>query len=67
MNQKQLDKSLLWMAEHGVVSAVKLLIEAGSDVTTWDNYAIRWAGYRGHTEVVRLLIEAGADVTADYN
>ena len=67
MNQKQLDISLCRMVEYGVASAVKVLIEAGADVTAGDNWAIRWASYRGYTDIVKLLIEAGADVTAGNN
>jgi len=56
-----------WASENGQLELVKLLIDAGADVTADNNYAIIWASYKGHLEVVKLLIDAGADVTADDN
>lgn len=52
------------MYERQVV-ALKILLEAGANVTVDDNYAIGYALKNGHTEIAKMLIEAGADVTVD--
>ena len=51
-------------AENGYEGIVKLLIEAGADVTANDNYAIQVSTENGHEKIVKLLIEAGADSTS---
>ncbi len=58
---------ICYAAEKGYSEIVKLLIEAGADVTANNNYAIKKAAANGYIEVVELLIEAGADVTANNN
>ena len=59
--------AIQYASANGNTEIVKLLIEAGADVTADGNYAIRWASRNGHEEIVKLLIEAGADVTAENN
>ena len=59
--------AIIYASAYGHTEVVKLLLEAGADVTFEDNYAIEWASVNGHTEIVKLLIEAGADVTAWNN
>ena len=59
--------SIRYASENGHIEVVKLLIDAGADVTAMNNKAIRLASENGHLEVVKLLIGAGADVTANDN
>ena len=46
------EEALYWAIKNNNIKVVKLLIEAGADVTADDNYAIRWASENGHVEVV---------------
>lgn len=52
------EEALYWAVENNNIKVVKLLIEAGADVTVDDNYAIRCASRKDHTKVVKLLKEA---------
>ena len=47
------------------VETIKMLMEAGADVHTGDDYALKWSAYNGYLEVVKYLIGAGADVHAE--
>ena len=48
-----------------IATAVALAIEAGANVHTVDDQALRWASEHGHLSVVEVLVKAGADVHAD--
>jgi hypothetical protein len=41
-----------------------VLLAAGADVHTRDDFALRWASANGHVEVVKVLLATGADVHA---
>ena len=60
----ELNKALIEAAKIDNETIVKLLLAAGADVHTHDDYALRLASMNGHPEVVKLLIAAGADVNA---
>jgi hypothetical protein len=61
------EDDLLWICvQEGKVEFVKYLLDAGADVHTRDDYALRLASLNRHTEVVKLLLDVGADVHA-YN
>ena len=64
------DSSIVkWMAEHGHIGVVKLLLEE-SDVNPGAdyNYAIKWASANGHSEVVKILLkDPRVDPGADNN
>jgi ankyrin repeat protein len=49
----------------GHMELVRYLVEAGADIHTEEDYALRYAAKNGHLEVVRFLIENGADVHAE--
>ena len=49
----------------GKTKTVKALLEAGANVHTQEDEALRWAALKGHTENVKAIIEAGADVHAE--
>ena len=49
---RYIDEDLIKASEEGHTDVVKLLIEAGADVCTLDNYAIIWTSGKGHTDVV---------------
>lgn len=52
-------------SRNGHAAVVKLLLDAGADVTTTAGAMALWkAAEQGHTEVVKLLLAYGADVNA---
>jgi hypothetical protein len=51
-------------AKHGYLEIVRLLIDAGSEVTVHDNYPIRHAAGTDNVDLCLLLIQAGADPSA---
>lgn len=59
---------LMWAAAHGHTRAMRVLIDAGADVSSKASYDDRTpllvaAGY-GHAEAIKVLAETGADVNA---
>lgn len=55
---------LSFAAEHGTLSAVKLLVDAGFHVDSCDRdnrSPLWWAAKRGSTDIVKFLIETGAN------
>ena len=58
-----LDESKLAIAaQYGKTDFVKYLIDKGTNIHTWEEWALRWAAANGHIEIVKLLIDAGADI-----
>ena len=55
------DDGLRHAAARGDASAVRKLLQNGSDPGDLDNAALRRALRHGHTQIVRLLIKAGAE------
>ena len=53
--------SLYNAIKKGDLEMVKYLCEAGGDIHSDNDYAIRWASANGHIQVVKYLCEAGAD------
>lgn len=43
----------------------KILLDAGADVHSDNDYALRFASGNGQTEVVKMLLKAGADIHAE--
>ena len=62
-----LSQKLITFAQAGDFLVVRLLVEAGADVTSDNNVALRAASANGHLQVVKVLLEAGANVTANDN
>ncbi len=62
------ETALYLAAKRGDTEAVKMLLAAGAEVNTQDNYnketPLNQAARRDHTEIVKALIAAGADVNA---
>ncbi|MCK5605114.1 ankyrin repeat domain-containing protein [Candidatus Pacearchaeota archaeon] len=58
---------LIKFCDAGNVDMVKLLLDNGADVESFDNRAIRWASQSGRYEVVKLLIKYGANIHSSNN
>jgi ankyrin repeat protein len=65
--QKRLDKKLVTASREGHPESVKALLDAGANVHSVNDLALRYASMNGHTEVVKLLLDKGADVHAENN
>ncbi len=65
---KENDKKILIVsAERGDLGKVKLLLEAGVDVQSQEDYPLFIAASKGHPEIVKVLLDNGADVDVDDN
>jgi uncharacterized protein len=52
-----------WCAYHGDVSAIRLLMSRGEDLSSLgQNFDLNGAVFHGHWKLVQFLIESGADV-----
>lgn len=61
------EASLIRVAQKGIASEVKLLLDADVDVNTQDAdgmTALHWAAMKGYTEIVGMLIDYKADINA---
>ncbi|KAL2816060.1 ankyrin repeat-containing domain protein [Aspergillus cavernicola] len=58
----KLQSPLIWAAEHGRLSTVQKLLDAGAAVTTVLDgcSAFHYTVHNGHTEIARLLLDSGA-------
>ena len=63
--KKNIMSSLHDILRNGDLERLKHLCEAGADIRSDNNYAIRLASRYGHLEVVKYLCEAGADIHSD--
>ncbi len=62
---KELDDSLIKMAESGDLRRIRYLVENGADTHAKNDEALRVAAENGHLEVVKYLVETGADIHAE--
>jgi ankyrin repeat protein len=61
--QYYLDESKLAIAaQYGKTDFVKYLIDKGTNIHVWEEWALRWAAINGYVEIVKFLIDAGADL-----
>ena len=68
MIREELNQLLIDASKDGDAVGVRLLLEAGADANTHNDYAIRVASFHGRAEVVKVLLKSGANVHArdDY-
>jgi len=59
-NEKVPHNAISWAAENGYLELVKMLIDAGAEITENGNYPLELASRNGHTEIVKILLDAGA-------
>jgi len=70
LTQEEKDERLIDASRNGRLEEVKMLIEAGADINTkneWEDTSLMFASYHGYIDLVKLLIEAGADINAKNN
>jgi len=56
---------LITGAKEGLIWLVQNALDAGADVHTDNDTALRIASYNGYTEIVKLLLDAGANPFAN--
>ena len=57
--------ALIWAAMEGHVSCVEVLVQAGANLNTQNNYretALIFAAKNGHVSCLELLVQAGANL-----
>lgn len=69
VNNKGLEKDLLYHAKFGNLIGVKECIENGADINARGSYGtpLMVASYYGHLEVVKYLVSKKADINLEYD
>src|SRR6185312_4418290 len=58
LNEAKINETLMLASWKGHTETVKALLDAGADVHTHEDHALRWASENGHTKTATLLREA---------